>query len=177
MHFSAYFNTERFYKKYCENNIEKKRILDVGSYSVNGSVKPIFSKGIYVGMDMSSGPNVDVVANCHDIPFKDNYFNIVISISCFEHDDMFWLSFLEICRVTKKGGYIYINAPSNGPYHGHPTDNWRFYKDSWSSLNKWAILNNYNLELIESYIDERRRPKPNLQPEVWEDSVAIYKKF
>ena len=63
MHHSAYVNTEKFYKKYCEKDIEKKNILDIGSYNVNGTVRPIFEKGNYIGMDMFEGPNVDVVAN------------------------------------------------------------------------------------------------------------------
>ena len=44
MHHSAYVNAEKFYHKYCENNIENKKILDVGSYDVNGTMKPIFEK-------------------------------------------------------------------------------------------------------------------------------------
>jgi hypothetical protein len=47
MHHSAYVNAEKFYHKYCENNIENKKILDVGSYDVNGTMKPIFEKGQY----------------------------------------------------------------------------------------------------------------------------------
>jgi hypothetical protein len=72
-----------------------------------------------------------------------------------------------MCRVIKSGGYIYLNAPSSGPYHGHPGDNWRFYKDSWSCLAKWGVMNNYEIELVESYIDES---------EAWKDSVGIFKK-
>ena len=52
MHYSAYANAEKFYHKYCEKNIENKKILDVGSYDVNGTMKPIFEKGQYVGLDM-----------------------------------------------------------------------------------------------------------------------------
>ena len=123
MHYSAYFNAEKFYKKYCEKNIQTKKVLDVGSYDVNGTLKPIFEKGNYIGLDMEKGPNVDVVSNAHEIPFQDNHFDIVLSSSCFEHDDMFWETFLEMCRVLKPGGYMYLQAPQNGPYHGWPGDN------------------------------------------------------
>lgn len=173
MHHSAYINTEKFYNKYCKDNIETKKILDIGSYSVNGSVKPIFEKGQYIGVDMEKGPNVDIVANANSLPFENNYTDIIVSISCFEHDDMFWVTFLELCRVVNINGYIYINAPSNGPYHGHPGDNWRFYRDSWKALEKWGKLNNYNIELIESYVDTTN--KKNNEP--WEDSVGIFKKI
>jgi hypothetical protein len=173
MHHSAYVNTENFYNKYCKDNIEDKKILDIGSYSVNGSVRPIFEKGQYIGVDMEQGPNVDVVANANNLPFKNNEIDIIVSISCFEHDDMFWVTFLEMCRVINDGGYIYINAPSNGPYHGHPGDNWRFYLDSWKALEKWSKLNGYDIELIESFIDNKL---PKRSGEVWEDSIGIFKK-
>ena len=167
MHHSAYVNAEKFYHKYCEDNIENKKILDIGSHDVNGTLKPIFQKGQYIGMDMAPGPNVDIVGVSYEIPFEKNEFDVVISSSCFEHDDFFWLTFLEMCRIVKSGGFIYINAPSSGEYHGYPGDNWRFYKDSWNSLNKWGIRNNYEIELIETYIDEEDR---------WKDSIGIFKK-
>jgi hypothetical protein len=73
-----------------------------------------------------------------------------------------------MCRIIKTDGYIYIQAPSSGPYHAHPVDNWRFYKDSWKSLEMWAIHNSYNIKLIENYID--------IQDSTWHDSVGIFKK-
>lgn len=174
MHHSAYVNAEKFYEKYCKTNIENKKILDVGSYDVNGTMKPIFEKGQYIGLDMEEGPNVDVVGVSHDIPFKDNEFDIIACSSCFEHDDMFWVSFQEMCRVLKPGGYMYVQAPSNGPYHGWPGDNWRFYIDSWKALEKWGKKSGYDIELVEHYIDTTT-PDPTA-PRIWNDSVGIFKK-
>ena len=176
MHYSAHLNAEKFYHKYCEKNIENKKILDVGSYDVNGTMKPIFEKGQYVGLDMESGPNVDVVGVSHDIPFIGDEFDIVISSSCFEHDDMFWVSFQEMCRVLKPGGYMYIQAPSNGPYHGWPGDNWRFYIDSWKALEKWGKKLGYDVELVEHYIDETTPHGENETHRIWNDSIGIFKK-
>jgi hypothetical protein len=176
MHHSAYLNAEKFYHKYCENNIENKKILDVGSYEVNGTMKPIFEKGQYIGLDMEEGPNVDIVGVSHEIPFEKDEFDIIISSSCFEHDDMFWISYQEMCRVLKPGGYMYIQAPSNGPYHGWPGDNWRFYIDSWKALEKWGKKLGYEIELIEHYIDEVTPHGPSEGFRIWDDSVAIYRK-
>lgn len=180
MHYSAYYNAEKFYNKYCKDDIENKKILDVGSYDVNGTMKPIFEKGKYVGLDMEKGPNVDVVGVSHDIPFEDNEFDIVISSSCFEHDDMFWVSFKEMCRVLMPGGYMYVQAPSNGPYHGWPGDNWRFYIDSWKALEKWGKQCGFEIELVEHYIDDKTiEPVDNTtvrSPNAWNDSVGIFRK-
>ena len=174
MHTSAYKNAERFFFNHCKNLNSNAYILDVGSYDFNGTLKPIFKDYKYVGVDMSSGPNVDFVCKNDNIPLKDNYFDVIISTSCFEHDDFFWLTFLEMCRLVKPGGYIYINAPSTGPYHGCPTDNWRFYLDSWKALQKWAIKNNYNIELVEHYINTENIESDPVQ---WGDSVGIFKKL
>jgi cephalosporin hydroxylase len=176
MHYSAYLNAEKFYNKYCSENIENKKILDVGSYDVNGTMKPIFHKGHYIGVDMEAGPNVDVVANAHELPFQNENFDIVLSSSCFEHDDMFWETFLEMFRVLKPGGYMYVQAPQNGPYHGWPGDNWRFYLDSWVALERWGNKNGYNIELVERYIDDTTPPPDYEGERIWNDSIGIFKK-
>lgn len=169
MHKSAYINAEKFYNKYCSFNEHTTTVLDVGSYDMYGSLKPIFNNSIYIGVDISEGPNVNVVIKPHELPFKDDYFDIVISSSCFEHDSMFWLTFNEMVRVLKPNGYMYICAPSSGHYHGHPLDCWRFYKDSWIGLQNWGRKSGHNIELVESYIDLD-------SGEEWNDSIGIYKK-
>ena len=170
MHKSAYKHAENLYNKYCKENIKNKIVIDIGSLDVNGTVNPIFKDAKqYVGIDQCAGKNVDIEASSHSIPLEDQHCDITMSSSCFEHDDMFWVSFLEMCRITKRGGYIYVQAPSDGKYHAHPVDNWRFYKDSWDALRKWAKLNDYNLELIEGFVDEKTDGH-------WHDSIGIYRR-
>lgn len=170
MHPSAQINAIQFYNKYCTTLNSSSRILDIGSYDLNGTLKPIFKDHMYIGVDMIEGPNVNVVCTNDDIPFKDRFFDVIVTSSCFEHDSFFWLTFLEMCRLLKDGGYIYINAPSGGPYHACPQDCWRFYADSWKSLERWAIRNNYNIVLLESHIDR------GTDPNMWDDSVGIFQK-
>ena len=170
MHFTALQHAREFSDDYCDSMSDGSIVIDFGAYSVNGNLRSIFEpKHKYIGIDQSAGPNVDVVCNNRKTPFPDNYADAVVSTSCFEHDDCFWMTFLEMCRIVKPGGYIYINAPSQGPYHGYPGDCWRFYKDSWESLRKWAREHNYDMALVQTYID----PRPE---HVWLDSVGIYKK-
>lgn len=168
------FNGERFFLNYCAAGITEKKVLDVGSYDVNGTLRSVFKDAQYVGMDMTEGPGVDVVGVASAIPFPDAHFDVVVSSSCFEHDDMFWVSFLEMLRVLKPGGVMYINAPSNGPYHGWPGDSWRFYADSWKALEKWGRRNGVDVELVESYISG---PEGNEEEWPWEDSIGIYRKL
>ena len=170
MHLTARQNCIRFYYSYCSDLSDGSTVVDFGSYSVNGSVRDIFEPHMkYVGVDMNAGPNVDVVCTNRTTPFDSKSVDAVVSTSCFEHDSCFWMTFLEMCRIVRPGGLIYINAPSSGPYHGFPGDCWRFYKDSWKALETWAIENKYSIKLVETYIDER----PDIDG--WHDSVGIFK--
>ena len=166
MHPTAFENAQKFYDKYIKGKFDNNAVvLEFGSYDVNGTLKPIFISHKYTGLDMEQGPNVDIVANSHSVPLDNASVDVIISSSNFEHDDQFWVTFLEMCRLIKEGGYIYICAPSTGMYHGYPGDCWRFYADSWKALEKWAKQNNQNISLVESYIDPRDH---------WKDSIGIF---
>ena len=152
-----------------KNNL---KILDLGSFDFNGSAKDIFKDTHnYMGMDIVAGKNVDIVMeDPYKIPLEDASIDVVLSTSCFEHSEMFWLVFNEILRVLKPNGLFYLNAPSNGPYHLHPVDCYRFYPDSGNALIKWANYSGYqNSILLESFIGKKKN-------DVWNDYVAIFLK-
>jgi SAM-dependent methyltransferase len=167
MHPEAYANAQRFYAKYAKTVPSNPKVVDFGSYDVNGTLRPIFTGCSYTGLDMQAGPNVDVVSTGDKTPFDTESVDIVVSSSNFEHDDCFWMTFLEMCRIIKPGGLVYINAPSAGPYHGYPGDCFRFYKDSWAALAKWACKKDIPMVLEESYVDLHG---------MWKDSVGIFRK-
>ena len=168
MHISAFNCAKNFHDKYLQN-LKNLVVVDFGSYDHNGSLKPIFNNYKYLGLDIEHGPNVDLVIQDRKTPFQNDSIDVITSSSCFEHDEMFWVTFLEMCRILKPNGYIYINAPSQGMYHPYPADYWRFKNDSWKALETWANNNRYNIKLIESYIDTN-----DLE---WHDSVGIFKKL
>jgi SAM-dependent methyltransferase len=120
------------------------KIVDVGSYDVNGTFKPIFARpGIeYVGLDIRSGPNVDVViADDFKWPnISSESFDAVISGSTLEHTKLPWLFVLECARILKRGGLICINAPYHWGFHEHPIDCWRVYPDGMKAVMEWAGL-------------------------------------
>ena len=95
-----------------------------------------------------------VVEDAYSLPFGNDYFDAVVSTSCFEHDQMFLLTFIEVARVAKAGGFIYINTPSNGPYHSK--DNWRFYPDASLALAAWAHRQGQGIELMELFMAKRK---------------------
>ena len=143
--------------------------MELGSLSINSNVKKFFdSKFKYTGLDIEKGPNVDLVLDDpYTLPFENNSIDVVISISTFEHTDFFWLSYLEILRVLKPTGLFFLNVPSNGHYHRHPGDSWRFYPDSSLALAKWGKKNDYNPEVLEHYTNHETGI------DVWNDYVSV----
>ena len=169
MHDTAYEIGQRFFEVYWQEGF--KIILDVGSRNVNGTLRDFCPPDAeYIGVDLEAGQDVDIVLkDPTSFPFPDEYFDLVVSTSCFEHDRMFWLTFGELARVLRSGGYIYINAPSNGLYHSHPYDNWRFYPDAGLALEAWAGKLGFKVTLLESFTATRKR-------EVWNDFVMVFQK-
>jgi SAM-dependent methyltransferase len=120
---------------------EKLKILDVGSYDINGSYKDIFTRPgwSYLGLDIEAGPNVDIVTEDHySWPFGKEEFDIVVSGQCLEHTEAPWEWVKEISRVCKVGGKAMIVAPWGWPEHKHPKDCWRIFPDGMRYLLTYA---------------------------------------
>lgn len=146
-------------------------VLEVGAQSFNGSLRSsVASTTEYVGLDIEQGEGVDLVIEPgQPFPVETDHFDLVMATSVFEHDPMFWRTFLEMCRAAKDGGYIYINAPSNGVVHRYPQDIWRFYPDAGRALADWAVSQGQPVSLVESFIADR-------QADIWNDFVAVFRK-
>jgi SAM-dependent methyltransferase len=147
-------------------------IVDLGSYDVNGSYKRIFDVNgwRYTGIDLSNGNNVDIVLDSpYRLPLATNSIDVLVSGQAFEHINFFWLTWLEIARVVKPGGLIFLIAPSRGPEHRYPVDCWRFYPDAYRSLAKYAAL-----ELLEATTDWE--PSCYEDSSAWGDTVGVFRK-
>jgi SAM-dependent methyltransferase len=155
MHPTAISNCKSFFDAYASSfsSQPKVKVIEIGSQDVNGTLRSTIPSSFeYVGVDFVEGKNVDVVLeDPYKLPFESESADIVLSSSCFEHSEMFWLVFLEIMRVLKPKGLFYLNVPSNGWFHRHPVDCWRFYPDSGRALVSWAKRNSINAALLESY--------------------------
>lgn len=151
----------------------KGKVLEVGSYNVNGSPRGHFWDRTrfpsYTGVDMRSGPDVDFVMNAQDLKFEDETFDVVVDAERMEHDDQFWISCAEEFRVLKPGGYIIITTRSwngFGP-HDYPSDYWRFMDRGIEALLKSTGLECIALaygENSQAIFAVGRKPMPR-QPE------------
>jgi SAM-dependent methyltransferase len=147
-------------------------VADLGSCDVNGSYRPLFTRPgwRYPGVDLAPGSNVDCVLDSpYRLPFATGSLDVFVSGQAFEHVEFFWLTWLEMARVLKPGGLIFLIAPSRGPEHRYPVDCWRFYPDAYGALAKYAAL-----DLLEAGTDWQ--PDAAEDSAAWGDTVGVFRK-
>jgi SAM-dependent methyltransferase len=153
MHDSAYFIGKQFFDTYC-SRLGNITVAEIGSQNVNGSLKDHKTKNVieYVGVDFVPGNGVDVILEKpYEYPFSSETFDIVVTSSCFEHSEFFWLTFEECLRILKPTGVLYCSAPSLWPYHAYPVDCWRFFPDSGQALENWGKHKGISVKLLETF--------------------------
>lgn len=102
--------------------------ITAGSIAIDvGSGPERFGKE-FINIDIFPFPEVDIVSDAIQLPFKDNTIDAAVSESLFEHVPDAHLVAREMVRVVKPGGYIYVSAPFMHPYHASPDD-----------FNRWTI--------------------------------------
>ena len=169
MHLSSLEHVERLVAKYLVNR-PTLSVIDIGSYDVNGSYKQFFQQPgwRYTGVDLAAGPNVDLVLSSpYRLPLPSHSADVIVSGQAFEHIEFFWLTWLEMSRVLKPGGMIFLLAPSRGYEHRYPQDCWRFYPDAYRALASYG-----GLQLLEVTTDWEPHRDPDSAP--WGDTVGVF---
>jgi hypothetical protein len=113
------------------------RVLDIGGRDRSkNDLSATFKVQEYVVLDILPGPNVDIVADAHEMSqlLGAASFDYVISASVFEHLLMPWKVVLEMNRVLKVGGLGWISTHQTVGMHDAPWDFWRFSDTSWDAL-------------------------------------------
>lgn len=156
---------------------EGKIVLDIGGKNVNGSLRSFFENlGMkYICLDIEDDESVDIVVKPGEkLPFENGSIDLIVSTSCFEHDPCFWITFKEMTKIIKFGGHIYVNAPTNGKYHCHPGDNWRFYSDAGQALSYWSSFQFSNEEVFPVKVIETFHILPKHHN--WLDFVCVWER-
>lgn len=169
MHYTAYEHGRKFFQIYWNERFT--HVVELGSQDVNGAIRDHCPPGAtYLGLDMQTAKGVDLVIDpSKPLPLADESTDVVVTSSAFEHDAHFWMTFLDLIRILRPGGLLYINAPSNGAFHRFPVDCWRFYPDAGPALVSWAKRSGFDVELVESFVAEPDR-------DIWADYIAVFRK-
>lgn len=156
------------------SNYVKGRVLDVACGSGYGSnylarkeVKKVFGVDLdgtplKIARKFYSLPNLELIqASVLELPFPDNFFDVVISFETIEHLYETDRYIFEIKRVLKKGG-IFICSTPNIKYTQHPDFHvHEFYHNEFFAL----LENNFTeIEKYGQYISHMQRLNDILHP-------------
>jgi SAM-dependent methyltransferase len=134
---------------------KNKKVLDIGSFNVNGNEKPWFENCDFIGLDLLPGPGVDIACPANEYDAPDNTFDTIISCECWEHNPYYKESIMNAIRMLKPSGFfIWTCATTGRPVHGTKT------QDSIDKINKKTAQGNSS----ENWIT-----MPNVEKENWDN--------
>lgn len=114
------------------DEIEGRRVLEVGARDVNGSLRGIYEAygpAKYVGVDMVAGRGVDVLCDAGELEqrFGADSFDVVVSTELLEHVRDWRRVVSNLKHVCAPGGFLLVTTRSRGfPYHSYLGDYWRY---------------------------------------------------
>lgn len=94
--------------KYPES-FHQKKVLEVGSLDINGSIRGLFSACYYTGLDVGEGKGVDVVCPIHQYILPEE-FDVVVSTEMLEHDKYWEDSLRSMYSNLKVGGLLILTC-------------------------------------------------------------------
>lgn len=106
----------------------------------------------YVGLDLTAGPEVDVVGDAHYLNgiFPPARFDAVISAYTLEHIARPWIVAQQIAHVLRPGGILFLATNHTFPLHSAPSDYYRF-----SANGLEVLFGPPDFEVIESAHEQR----------------------
>jgi SAM-dependent methyltransferase len=128
------------------------KVLDVGSGDINGNNRFLFENCEYHGNDVIDAPNVTIVSKTKDLKFENNYFDVIISTECFEHDPEYKQSFEKIYNMLKPNGLFIFSCASTGrKEHGTRRTS---INDSYGTIAQLEDMQDYYKNLTEKDLNE-----------------------
>ncbi len=91
-----------------------RRVCELGSFDVNGSVRDLFPGAEYVGVDSRPGPGVDIAADAADWPGNGRPFDCVVCTEVLEHTPRAEEIVRNAFRLLDPGGVLIVTAAAPG---------------------------------------------------------------
>lgn len=118
-----------------------KRVLEIGSLDINGSIRALFHDCAYTGIDVGNGPGVDVVCQGQEYDAPPSSYDVVICCEVMEHNPYWKETLANMFRLCAPGGLVVMTCASTGrKEHGttrtSPADSplsvgigWEYYRN------------------------------------------------
>lgn len=91
-----------------------KRVLEVGSLDINGSIRRCFDRCDYVGIDVAAGPGVDVVCDGQAYDALAGSFDTVVSCEAMEHNPHWIGTMHNMVRLCRTDGLLIMTCATTG---------------------------------------------------------------
>jgi SAM-dependent methyltransferase len=141
------YQLERDFRPEYGQDLLKTALESPGSVCVAVGGGPTRHHPRLINVNIDAYPNVDIVADAHELPFADNSLDAVFCEAVLEHvaDPAKVVS--EIFRCLKPGGLAYSAVPFLQAYHGYPhhyqnftiTGHERLYKVTGFEIKKVGV--------------------------------------
>jgi predicted SAM-dependent methyltransferase len=154
------------------------RILEIGTKRSNPALSTHHKRFFndipdleYVMTDYQDGLDVDVVSDLHTAhEFVDSTFDLIISVSTYEHLKYPQLVSHNLMKKLKVGGMMFITTHQTFPLHGYKYDYFRFSREALE-----AIFNpRMNMKTMATYFDQLCVIVPHTPVLVWNDVAESY---
>lgn len=131
----------RFLKQLFPSYFQDKRVLEIGSLDISGSIRQFFDQCNYVGLDVAPGKGVDVVCQGQEYDAPDASFDVVVSCEVMEHNPYWAETIRNMVRLCKPDGMVVITCATLGrTEHGTARSNpgsspltvaqgWNYYRN------------------------------------------------
>jgi SAM-dependent methyltransferase len=141
-------------------DVAGKRVVEVGSRNVNGSIRPFFA-GLdpesYIGFDVRDGPGVDVVIDCEKLTHRlgGSFADFVVCVETLEHIENWQAAMLEIATALRPGGHLLLatltphEPDSPGVVLAH--DHWSFTAENIGAILQTAGFSDMLVEENRAY--------------------------
>jgi SAM-dependent methyltransferase len=101
-------------KQFLGDFFQQKKVLEIGSLDINGSVRGLFEGCEYIGLDVGEGKGVDQVGYGEDFGGRADEFDVVISCEAMEHNPGWRKTWLNMVRLAKASGLVVMTCASAG---------------------------------------------------------------
>ena len=123
------------------NLMDRPRVLELGVRRSNPVQSTRHDDWVphaseYVGTDVESGIDVDVVADVHQLSttLGMEQFDAIISCSTFEHFKYPHRAAHQILKTLRVGGALFVQTHQSYPLHAHPFDYFRYSTEALAGL-------------------------------------------
>jgi ubiquinone/menaquinone biosynthesis C-methylase UbiE len=156
---SLRYATEKKQRELSKRVKKKSEILDLCCGKLRHD--EYFPNCNIVGLDADKSCNPDVLADAHDLPFKENKFDAVFSSMGLEHLRNPFKVAQEIYKVLKPNGILILSTVFALEIHGQPHDYLRFTEFGLKEIFK-------DFKQIEIYpIGNRKFILENVLGKIW----------